>query len=107
MADGATVKLDPTTYHFNLNPKKASLGERQHLAKTRWMRNLMLVGYPHIQQELARGRGEFVSRVLSILAVPEINRDQAIGRVRQLLEESKVAPEFAEKVLRDFAPLRL
>ena len=27
--DGATVKLDPTTYHFNLNPKKASLEERQ------------------------------------------------------------------------------
>ena len=105
--DGATVKLDPTTYHFNLNPKKASMEERQHLAKTRWMRNLMLVGYPHIQQELARGRGEYLASVLSMLAVSENNRDQAIGRLRQLSEESKAAPEFAEKVLRDFAPLRL
>ena len=105
--DGATVQLDPTTYHFNLNPKKASLEERQHLAKTRWMRNLMLVGYPHIQQDLARGQGEYLSSVLSMLAVPENNMDQAIGRLRQLSEESQAAPEFAEKVLRDFAPLRL
>ena len=105
--DGATVKLDPTTYHFNLNPKKASLEERQHLAKTRWMRNLMLVGYPHIQQDLARGQGEYLSSVLSMLAVPEDNRDYAIGRLRQLSKESSASPEFAEKVLRDFCTLRL
>jgi hypothetical protein len=107
LADGATVKLDPATYHFNLNPKKASLEERQYLAKTRWMRNLMLVGYPHIQQDLAKGQGEYLSSVLSMLAVAENNRDQAIGRLRQLSEESQAAPDFAEKVLRDFAPLRL
>lgn len=106
LADGATVKLDPTTYHVNLNPIKASLEERQNLAKTHWMRNMMLVGYPHIQQELARGRGEYLSSVLDMLAVPENNRDHAIGRLRQLSEESNAAPEFAEKVLRDYAPLR-
>lgn len=105
--DDATVQLDPTTYHFNLNPKKASLEERQHLAKTRWMRNLMLVGYPHIQQDLAKGQGEYLSSVLSMLAVPENNRDQAIGRLRQLSEESQAAPDFAEKVLRDYGTLRL
>jgi hypothetical protein len=104
--DGATVKLDPTTYHFNLNPKKASLEERQRLAKTRWMRNLMLVGYPHLQQDLARGRGEYLLSVLSMLAVPENNTDYAIGRLRQLSEESQAAPEFAEKVLKDYATLR-
>ena len=104
--DGATVKLDPTTYHFNLNPTKASLEERQHLAKTRWMRNLMLVGYPHIQQDLAQGRGEYLSSILSMLAVPENNRDYVIGRLRQLSEESQAAPEFAEKVLMDYAMLR-
>lgn len=104
--DGATVKLDPTTYHFNLNPTKASLEERQHLAKTRWMRNLMLVGYPHIQQDLAQGRGEYLSSILGMLAVPENHRDYAIGRLRQLSEESQAAPEFAEKVLKDYATLR-
>jgi hypothetical protein len=104
--DGATVKLDPTTYHFNLNPTKASLEERQHLAKTRWMRNLMLVGYPHIQQDLAQGRGEYLSSILGMLGVPENNRDYAIGRLRQLSEESQAAPEFAEKVLKDYAMLR-
>ncbi|HXT67261.1 MAG TPA: PEGA domain-containing protein [Nitrospiraceae bacterium] len=103
--DGATVKLDPTTYHFNLNPTKASLEERQHLAKTRWMRNLMLVGYPHIQQNLAQGGGEYLSSILNMLAVPEDNRDYAIGRLRQLSAESQTAPEFAEKVLREYAML--
>ena len=104
--DGATVKLDPTTYHFNLNPRKASLEERQHLAKIRWMRNLMLVWYPHIQQDLAQGRGEYLSSILSMLGVPENNRDYVIGRLRQLSEESQAAPEFAEKVLKDYAMLR-
>jgi hypothetical protein len=106
LADGATVRLDPTTYHFNLNPKKASLEERQQLAKTSWMRNLILVGYPHIQQDLARGQGEYLSSVLNMLAVPENNSDQAIGRLRQLSEESQAAPEFAEKILKDYATLR-
>jgi hypothetical protein len=104
--DGATVKLDPTTYHFNLNPKKASLEERQQLAKTRWMRNLMLVGYPHIQQDLAQGRGEYLLSVLSMLAVPEKNRNDALNRLRQISEESQAAPEFAEKVLKDYASPR-
>jgi hypothetical protein len=104
--DGATVKLDPSTYHFNLNPTKASLEERQHLAKTRWMRNLMLVGYHHIQQDLAQGRGEYLSSILGMLAVPENNRDYAIGRLKQLSEESQAAPEFAEKVLKEYATLR-
>lgn len=76
VADGATVQLDPTTYHFNLNPKKASLEERQQLAKSRWMRNLMLVGYPQIQQDLARGHGEYLSSVLSMLAIPENSRER-------------------------------
>ena len=104
--DGATVKLDPTTYHFNLNPRKASLEERQHLAKIRWMRNLMLVGYPHIQQDLAQGRGEYLSSILGMLGVPENNRDYVIGRLRQLSEEFQAAPEFAEKILKDYAMLR-
>jgi hypothetical protein len=104
--DGATVKLDPTTYHFNLNPKMASLEERQQLAKTRWMRKLMLVGYPHIQQDLAQGQGEYLLSVLSMLAVPEKNRNDALNRLRQMSEESQAAPEFAEKVLKDYASPR-
>ena len=107
LADGATVKLDPTTYHFNLNPKKASLEERQKLAKIRWMRNLILVGYPHIQQDLAKGQGEYLSSVLSMLSITEDGRNQAIGRLRQLSEESQAAPEFAEKVLTAFRPRQL
>jgi len=40
-----------------------------------------------------------------MLAVPEDNRDYAIGRLRQLSAESQTAPEFAEKVLREYAML--
>jgi len=101
-ADGAVVQLDPTTYHINMTPKKASLEQKQQLAKTWWARNLILVGYSHIQADLSRGEGEHLSSVLAMLNVPAGQREQALDQLRKLLAESKHAMDFAERVLKDF-----
>lgn len=85
-----------------MTPKKASLEEKQQHAKTKWARNLMLVGYPHIQGDLTRGEGEYLSSVLAVLKVPAPQREQALDRLRKISAESKNAPDFAERVLKDF-----
>jgi hypothetical protein len=106
-ADSAVVQLDPTTYHINMTPKQASLEQKQQLAKTWWARNLILVGYPHIQADLSRGEGEHLSSILAILNVPAGQREQALDQLRKLLAESRHAPDFARKVLEDFHPPHL
>lgn len=100
--NGAVVQLDPTTYHVNMTPKKASLEQMQQHAKTKRARNLMLVGYPQIQADLARGTGEYLSSVLAVLHVTDGQREEAVDRLRKFSADSKSAPEFAEKVLVGF-----
>lgn len=101
-ADGAVVQLDPTTYHINMTPKQVSLEQKQQLAKTRWARNLIFVGYSHIQADLSRGEGEHLSSVLTILNVSAGQREQALDQLRKLSIESTNAPDFAERVLKEF-----
>ncbi|UVT14776.1 MAG: hypothetical protein H8K04_13110 [Nitrospira sp.] len=101
-ADGAVVQLDPTSYHVTMTPKQVSLEQMQQHAKTRWARNLLLVGYPHIQADLVRGNGEYLSSIFAMLKVPAEEREQALERLRKLSVESKHAPDFAERVLHAF-----
>jgi hypothetical protein len=69
MAD-ATVQLTPTQYHVVLNPKKASLEQREQFARMKTMRNLTLVGDSEVQQNLAVGQAEYLASLLVTLRVP-------------------------------------
>jgi len=102
-ADDAVVQLDPTTYYITMTPKKMSLEQRQQHAKTRWIRNLILVGFSDIQGDLARGKGEYLSSVLTVLNVTEGQGEQALDRLKKISVESTGAPEFAERVLKEFS----
>jgi hypothetical protein len=102
-ANDAVVQLDPTTYYITMMPKKASLEQRQQHEKTQWARNLMLVGYPHIQADLARGEGEYLTSVLAILNVRVWEREQALSRLKRISGESNGASDFAERVLKDYS----
>jgi len=98
----AVVQLDPTTYHITMTPIEMSSEQRQQHAKTRWVRNLILVGFSHIQGDLARGKGEYLSSVLAGLNVTDGQRERALDRLKKISVESKWAPEFAERVLKEF-----
>lgn len=99
MANNADVKLDPTTYHVTMTPTNVTSEQMQQHLKTRWARNFILLGYPHIQADLVRGDGEYLCSVLAILKVSADQREQALRRLRKLAGESGHAQEFAKRVL--------
>jgi hypothetical protein len=98
-ADSAVVEIDPTTYYITMMPQKMSFEQRRQYVKTRGARNLLLVGYPYIQEDLARGEGEYLMSVLTMLKVRSGEKEQALNRLKKISVESKGAPEFAERVL--------
>ncbi len=102
-ADGAVMQLDPTTYYINMLPRKVSLEQRQYYEKTRLVRNFLLIGYPHLQGDLVRGEGEYLSSLFAILNVSSLERTQVLDRLKQISAESEGAVDFAEHVFADFS----
>ena len=98
----ATVQLTPTQYHVVLNPKKASLEQGEQFARMKTVRNLTLIGYPEVQQNLAVGHGEYLASLLATLRVPESDQGNAIRQLQELMADSADPLDFSDKVLDRF-----
>ena len=105
--DDATVQLSPSQYHVLLNPKKASLEQREQFARIKTARNLTLRGYSEVQQNLAVGHGEYLASLLTTLRVSESEQGDAIRQLQELMLDSKDPLEFSDKVLDNFHLSRL
>jgi|KBSMisStaDraftv2_1062788.scaffolds.fasta_scaffold19567_2 PEGA domain len=103
----ATVDLSPTEYYVLLNLKKASLEQREQIARIKTARNLTLRGYSEVQQNLAVGAGEYLTSLLTTLRVPESERGEAIRQLQELMLHSKDQLEFSDNVLDSFHLSRL
>ena len=100
--DDATVQLSPSQYHVLLNPKKASLEQREQFARIKTARNLTLRGYSEVQQNLAAGHGEYLASLLTTLKVPESEQGDAIRQLQRLMADSADPLDFSDKVLDRF-----
>ena len=89
-------------YHVVLSPKKASREQREHVTRIKTVRNLTLIGYSEIQQNLAVGQGEYLASLLVTLGVPESERGNAIRQLQELIADSADPLDFSDKVLDRF-----
>ena len=89
-------------YHVVLSPKKASREQREHVARIKTARNLTLIGYSEVQQNLAVGQGEYLASLLVTLGVPESERGNAIRQLQELIADSADPLDFSDKVLDRF-----
>jgi hypothetical protein len=89
-------------YHVVLSPKKASREQREHVTRIKTARNLTLIGYSEIQQNLAVGHGEYLASLLVTLRVPESEQDNAIRQLQELIADSADPLDFSDKVLDRF-----
>ena len=89
-------------YHVVLSPKKASREQREQVARIKTARNLTLIGYSELQQNLAIGQGEYLASLLVTLRVPDSERDKAIHQLQELIADSADPLEFSDKVLDHF-----
>jgi hypothetical protein len=89
-------------YHVVLSPKKASREQREHATRIKTVRNLTLIGYSEVQQNLAVGQGEYLASLLVTLGVPESERGNAIRQLQELIADSADPLDFSNKVLDRF-----
>jgi len=89
-------------YHVVLNPRKASREQREQVARMKTVRNLTLIGYTEVQQNLAVGQGEYLASLLVILKVPESEQGNAIRQLQELIADSADPLDFSDKVLDRF-----
>ena len=89
-------------YHVVLNPRKASREQREQVARIKTVRNLTLIGYSEVQQNLAVGQGEYLASLLATLMVSESEQGDAIRQLQELMEDSADPLDFSEKVLDRF-----
>jgi PEGA domain len=89
-------------YHVVLNPRKASREQREQVARMKTARNLTLIGYPEVQQNLAVGQGEYLASLLVTLRVPESEQGNAIRQLQELIADSADPLDFSDRVLDRF-----
>jgi hypothetical protein len=94
-------------YHVVLSPKKASREQRELVARIKTARNLTLIGYSEVQQNLAVGHGEYLASLLATLRVPESEQGNAIRQLQELIADSADPLDFSDKVLDKFHVPRL
>lgn len=89
-------------YHVVLNPRKPSREQRERVARMKTVRNLTLIGYSEVQQNLAVGQGEYLASLLVTLKVPESEQDNAIRQLQEIIADSADPLDFSDKVLDRF-----
>jgi hypothetical protein len=94
-------------YHAVLKPRKASPEQREQFERLKTARNLTLMGYSEVQQNLAVGQGEYLASLLVTLKVPESEQGNAIRQLQDLIADSEDPLDFSDKVLDRFHVSRL
>ena len=93
--------------HAVLKPRKASPEQREQFERFKTARNLTLMGYSEVQQNLAVGHGEYLASLLVTLRVPESEQGNAIRQLQELMADSEDPLDFSDKVLDRFHVPRL
>ena len=89
-------------YHVVMYPRKASREQREKVERVKTARNLTLIGYSEVQQNLAVGYGEYLASLLVTLRVPESEQGNAIRQLQELIADSPDPIDFSDKVLDRF-----
>jgi PEGA domain len=99
---GAMWEYSPDKYFVTMPPAKASIGEIARLGYENRVRIYILFSHEHLVSDLAKGGGEHLSSLCSLLELDKVRQGEAIPQLRLLATTSETAPAFAEAVLKAF-----
>ena len=99
---GSYIEYSPNSYHVTMTPTRVSQLEHDFLAKQMRLRNFVLVAYPNLQTDLARGTGEYVTSLSRMLGVENQAEGTLVQELRRLNSSSRNAPAFAESIMSRF-----
>jgi len=99
LVSGAAYEYEPGMYALTLNPKNASQLEKNNIRKKMWARNFLLAGYAQLAGDLARGEGEYLSSLYSILGVEKNGQNQTLRELRKVLNQNRDTWLFSNGVM--------
>lgn len=98
---GAMHKYAPAQYMATLTPEEGGSTpiERQpSLTENQKIKDFVVISYSQLQGDLARGKGEYLSSLISMLNVAEAERDDTVKKLKALSLAYPVIPDFANRV---------
>lgn len=99
---GAMWEYSPDKYFVTMPPVKASIGETARLDYENRVRMYILFSHEHLVSDLAKGGGEHLSSLCTLLGLDKVLQEDTIFELRMLATISENAPAFAEAVLKAF-----
>jgi len=104
---GAMWEFSPNSYFVTLNPLKSSLEEMDRLDYENKVRKFVLYSYEQLASDLAKGEGESLKSLYSLLNVNGDQSNDILVKLRALAFSSENPPAFAEVVLKQFLKIPL
>lgn len=98
----AMLEYSPNMYFITLDPMRKSETDSDRLGYEKKVRNFILINHANLAQDLARGEGEYLSSLSSMLAVRGIARHDIIQQLRMVSATHQDPPSFAEAVVHTF-----
>lgn len=98
--NGSVYEYSPTQYMVTLEPAGTSRLEGP-LAKSQAqkVKEFIVVDYSNILNDLRAGKGPHLSSLLTMLQIPQDNRDEATKKIRALSEVYVEVTDFADRVV--------
>ena len=107
---GAMWEFSPNSYFVTLNPLKSSAAEIARLDYEKKVRRFVLFSYEQLAFDLAKGGGENLKSLYSLLNLTNVDEGQStvvFTELKALALSCENAPVFAEAVLKQFLKIPL
>jgi hypothetical protein len=104
-ASGAAIEYSPNTYYVTLEPKEShqySKTQDVPLDKDKKVRGYIIRNFDDIAKDLAKGDGEYLSALYTMLDIPEAEYKLMHKKLTVMATENKEAPPFAKAVLEKY-----
>lgn len=98
---GSIHEYSPNQYFVTMVADSSNSVNEIHSEKSK-IKQFIIVSYKQIISDLAKGEGEYLDSLVSILKIEEPDRSESIKKIKSLSEVYTTIPEFAEQVANYF-----
>jgi hypothetical protein len=95
---GAAREYKPNHYFVTLEPENDTVlpnGTKNRMN----VKEYIVMAYLNIIQDMAKGNGEYLNSLMSLLSIPKEQESEALGKLRSLSDLYKDIPIFADQVI--------
>src|SRR5688500_6134791 len=102
---GAMIEYSPNMYYVTLEAKERpqyARSQEERLDGDKKVRSFIIRNFEEIANDIAKGNGEYLSALYSMLGVPEAEHTFMLKKLTVRAAENKEAPPFARAVIEKY-----